>query len=76
MDPSFEKLLLDSGIGSSVVRVLQSQKIYSLREFRAMKEQHLVGLLKCEGMPIGIHALLWEMWEEYGGCLPSRSFGE
>ena len=56
------------------MRVLQNQKIYSVSVFCAMKEQHVVGLLKCDGMPIGSHALLWEMWEEYAGS-PVRSLG-
>ena len=28
-----------------------------------MKEEHIVRLLQCSGMPIGGHALLWQMWE-------------
>ena len=40
-----------------------------------MKEEHIVGLLKCDGMPISSHALLWEMWEEYACSSPVRSFG-
>ena len=75
MDPSFEKRLLEYGIGRAVLKVLQNQRIHSVRVFRAMKEEHIVGLLKCDGMPIGSHALLWEMWEEYSTCPPVRSFG-
>lgn len=64
MDPAFKKGLLERGVGEAVLVVLQSQNITGLRVFRAMKEEHMVSLLKCEGMPIGSHALLWEMWEE------------
>ena len=63
MDPSFQSSLLASGVGEDVVKVLTEQKVFFLRVFRAMKEEHLVRLLQCGGMPIGGHALLWEMWE-------------
>ena len=58
MDPSFEKRLLEYGVGRAVLKVLQNQRIHSVRVFRAMKEEHIVSLLKCDGMPIGSHALL------------------
>ena len=44
----------------------------ALREFRAMKEQHLVGLRECRLASM----LCCGKCGEYGGCLPSRSFGE
>ena len=49
--------------GEDVLRVLTEQKVLSERVFRAMKEEHIVRLLQCGGMPVGGHALLWEMWE-------------
>ena len=55
MDPAFKKGLLEPGVGEAVLMVLQSQNITGLRVFRAMKEEHIVSLLKCE---IGSHALL------------------
>ena len=76
MDPLFDKCLVERGVGETVVNILQGQKITSLRVFRAMKEDHVVGLLKCEGMPIGSHALLWEMWEEYMDSPSTNSFRE
>ena len=63
MDPSFESRLLEAGVGEDVVKVLNKQKVLSLRIFRAMKEDHIVRLLQCSGMPVGGHALLWELWE-------------
>ena len=63
MDPAFESHLLEVGVGEEVVKVLKEQKVLSLRVFRALKEDHLVRLLHCNGMPIGGHALLWELWE-------------
>ena len=63
MDAAFESRLLESGVGEEVIRVLASQQIISLRVFRAMKEDHIVKLLQCSGMPVGGHALLWELWE-------------
>ena len=52
---------LEYGVGKAVVQLLQNQNIFSVRIFRAMKEEHIVGLLKCDGMPISSHALLWKM---------------
>ena len=63
MDASFESRLLEAGVGEDVIRVLVEQRVFSLRIFRAMKEDHLVKLLQCSGMPVGGHALLWELWE-------------
>ena len=39
--------------------------------FNSLKEEHIVRLLKSEGMSIGCHAILWELWEA-----ESSSFGE
>lgn len=63
MEPAFESLLLEGGVGEDVVRVLKEQKVLSLRVFRAMKEDHIVKLLQCSCMPVGGHALLWQLWE-------------
>ena len=76
MDPSFERRLLENGVGESVIKILHSQRIYSKRVFKAMKEKHIRGLLKCEGMPIGSHALLWELWEELTGAPPIHSLSK
>ena len=40
IDPAFESLLLEGGVGEDVVKVLKEQKVVSLRIFRAMKEDH------------------------------------
>ena len=65
---SFVRLLGDRGIGQGVLKVVEEQKILSLRVFRAMKEDRL---LQCRCMPIGEHALLWELWEkEYSASPP------
>ena len=63
MEPSFKTSLLASGVGEAVVKVLIEQKVFSLRVFRVMKEEHIVRLLQCSGMPSGGHALLLQMWE-------------
>ena len=31
--------------------------------FSSLKEEHIVRLLKSEGMTIGSHAILWDLWE-------------
>ena len=62
MDPAFESRLLEGGVGEDVVKVLIEQKMFSLRIFRAMKD-HMLRLLQCSGIPVGGHALLWELWE-------------
>ena len=61
MDPAFERHLLAGGVGEDVVVVLQEQKVLSLRIFRALKKDHMVRLLHCSSMPVGGHALLWEL---------------
>ena len=69
-EPSFASLLADGGIGKSILRVLEEQKVLSLHLFRAMKEDHLVRLLQCN-MPVGEHALLWEVWEKESASYPT-----
>ena len=59
---TFESRLMEGGVGEDVARVSKEQ-VLSLRVFRAMKEDHIVKLLQCSGMPVGGHALLWELWE-------------
>ena len=66
MDPTFHSKLIESEVGKDVLNILKQQKVSSQHILRAMKEKHIVRLLKCSGMPIGEHALLWELWEEYG----------
>ena len=42
-----------------------------------MKEDHnIVKLLQCSGMPVGGHALLWELWEKESVqlCRASRKY--
>ena len=70
MDPAFESRLLEGGVGEDVIKVLTEQKVLSLRIFRAMKEHHIVRLLQCSGMPVGGHALLWELWERDSALSP------
>ena len=70
MDQAFVILLGERGIGEGVLKVLEEQKILSLRVFRAMKEDHIVRLLQCRCMPIGEHALLWELWEKEYSASP------
>ena len=71
MDPAFESRLLEGGVGEYVIKVLTEQKVLSLRIFRAMKEHHnIVRLLQCSGMPVGGHALLWELWERDSALSP------
>ena len=60
----FQSYLLASGVGEDVVRILIEQKVLSKRVFCTMKADHILRLLDCGGMPIGCHALLWEMWEK------------
>ena len=52
------------------MRELEEQKVLSLRIFRAMKQDHLVQLLQCGCMPIGEHALHWELWEKESAATP------
>ena len=70
MDPAFASLLVYCGIGKGILRELEEQKVLSLRIFRAMKQDHLVQLLQCGSMPIGEHALLWELWEKESAATP------
>ena len=72
MEPSFKSSLLASGVGEAVVKVLTEQKVLSPRVFRVMKEEHIVRQLQCGGMPIGGHALLWQMWEKESTQAPSE----
>ena len=51
--------------------MLTTEKVLSRRIFTSLKEDHIVRLLKCEGMSIGSHAIIWELWEA-----ESSSFGE
>ena len=62
--------MLERGVGEDVVKVLIEQKVFSLRIFRAMKEDHMLRLLQCSGMPVGGHALLWELWERDSAAPP------
>lgn len=56
-------MYIESGVGEDVLKVLTEQKVLSERVFRAMKEEHIVRLLQCSGMPVSGHALLWELGE-------------
>ena len=71
MEPSFEKFLFERGIHRSGIKVLTDEKILSRHIFSSLKEEHIIRLLKAEGMSIGSHALLWELWES-----ERSSFGE
>ena len=62
MESSFKSSLLEIGVEEKVVRLLAKEGIVSRRILSIMKD-HMKSLLKCDGMSIGSHALLWEMWE-------------
>ena len=63
MEPSFEKYLISNSVGKSAVKALATEGIVSKHIFKSLKEEHMIRLLKCSGMTIGSHALLWELWD-------------
>ena len=73
MESSFKSSLLEIGIEKKVVRLLTREGIVSRRILSIMKEDHMKSLLKCDGMSIGSHALLWEMWERVATDLTRSS---
>ena len=70
MDPAFQKYLFEKGVDKNGVRVLTAEKVLSRHIFSYLKEEHIVRLLEKEGMSIGCHAILWDLWEA-----DSTSFG-
>ena len=71
MEPSFERYLSEKGVDKNGVKVLITEKVLSRHIFNSLKEEHFVRLLKSEGMNIGCHAILWELWES-----ENASFGK
>ena len=59
MEPSFQRYLIDKGVGKRAVEVLTTEKVLSRRIYTSLKEDHIVRLLKCEGWSIGSHAIIW-----------------
>jgi hypothetical protein len=62
MDPSFEKFLLECGVGKTVVQVLQNQKIFSIRVFRAMQRScEMLSLLYIDLYPSSLPDELYSL---------------
>lgn len=63
IQPTFETFLISKGVSKGAVNALVAEKVVSRHIFKSLKEEHIVRLLKCDGMSIGSHAILWELWE-------------
>ena len=64
MDGEFVRYLGERGIDTRSLKVLEESDVKSFAIFKALKEDHLIRLLKAGGMSVGQHALLWQMWEK------------
>ena len=62
MEP-FETYLRNKGVSKNAVKALTTEKVVSKLIFKSLKE-HIIRLLKCEGMSIGS---LWELWSSFFG---------
>ena len=56
-------LLSRKGLGPRCVEVLETHDINSIEVFRMLREEHVVKLQE-EGLSVGIHAKLWQLWEQ------------
>ena len=75
MDEDLLALLRRKGLGQRCVEVLEAQDIMSIEVFRMLKEEHVAKYLK-EGLLVGMHAKLWQLWEqERFGCNSGQVLG-
>ena len=56
-------LLSRKGLGPRCMEVLETHGINSIEVFRMLREEHVVKLQE-EGLSVGIHAKLWQLWEQ------------
>ena len=70
MNPDFKALLQENGVDGPILRILELDGVTSEQIFHRLKSQHMARLLEREGMPVGAHALLLDLWERTTMQLP------